>query len=335
MNIEMILGNNTIISDFVESVEYSGDSTKFNRQLTVSLNGTADGRTMAFDIQEGAALSFKYEGHTKFVGIVFSKDISSDGKVSITAYDSNVYLSKSNDNRIFINKKASDIVRLLARDFGILIGSISDTGYVIPYLKFQNTTLFDMILTALQLTRKQTGKRFFVGNNRGKLVLFAGANPSTRYIFKDGQNLISASYSRSIDEVKTQAKVIGGEKGKETVIVVRDDAARRKYGVLQVVEVMDEKATASQVKQRASALLKENSQASEQLNVEVLGVIAVDVGSAVYIQNAMTKTSGGYYVTSISQSFSDGLFTMSLELSRTYELPEISISDDVTKKETE
>lgn len=333
MSVEVLVGGNVDISDFVKSVEYSGDSTKFNRQLTVSLLATADGRKRAYELSEGSTITFRYDGKTRFVGVIFSIDISSGGDMSITAYDSNIYLAKSYDSRIFTNKKASDIIKMFAQDFGIPIGSIVDTGFVIPYLKFQNTTLFDMIATALTITRKQTGKRYFVGNDNGKLVLKEGAAATTRYVFKDGENLISASYSRSIEDVKTQVKVIGGAKGKETVILARDDAARNKYGVLQAVEVLDENATASQVKQRASALLKEQAQVSEQLNIEVLGVVEVDVGSAVYIQNEMMKTSGAYFVTNITQSFSSGAFTMSLELSRTYELPEIQISDDVTSRE--
>lgn len=333
MSAEILINGNIDISDFVKSIEYSGDTTKFNRQLSVNLLATADGRKQAFKLEEGSTIAFRYEGKTRFVGVVFSIDISSSGDMSITAYDSNVYLAKSNDNRIFTNKSASDIIKMLAQDFGIPIGSIANTGFVIPYLKFQNTTLFDMVVTALTLTQKQTGKRYFVGNINGKLTLKEGAAATTRYVFKDGENLISASYSRSIEDVKTQVKVIGGAKGKETVIIAKDDNARRKYGVLQAVEVLDEKATASQVKQRASSLLKEHSQISEQLNVEVLGVVDVDIGSAVYVQNEMTKTAGAYFVTNITQSYSGDVFTMSLELSRTYELPEIQISDDVTTKE--
>ena len=333
MSIEVLLNGNTDISDFVKSVDYSGDASKFNRQLSVSLLATNDGRKQAYKLEEGDTITFKYEGKIRFVGVVFSIDISSNGDMSITAYDSNVYLAKSNDNRIFTKKKASDIIKMLAQDFGIPIGNVEDTGFVIPYLKFQNTSLFDMIVTALTITQEQMGKRYFIGNDNGKLTLKEGATATTKYVFKDGENLISASYSRSIEDTKTQVKVIGGPKGKETVVVAKDDAKRSKYGVLQAVEVLDEKATESQIKQRASALLKEQSQVSEQLSVDVLGVAAVDVGSAVYIQNEMTKTGGAYYVTNITQSYSSDVFTMSLELSRTYELPEIQINDDVTTQE--
>lgn len=334
MTISVILDNQGI-TQFVETVALSGDTSKFNRTLSLKMAASENGRKRAFKINEGDPIAFRYANSLRFVGIVFAYDISSDGSLNITAYDSNVYFAKSNDSRTFINKKASDIIRTLATDFGVHIGDIADTGYVIPYLQLSNQTLYDMILKALTITRRQTNRRFFVGNKGGKLTLTEGVS-NTKYLFKDAENLISVSYSRSIEETKTQVKVIGGAKGKETVVVVKDVEKRKKYGVLQVVEEMDEKATASQVKQRAQALLKDQSVVAEQLSVEVLGVPEVDVGTPVYIVNSMTATDGGYYVTSVNHEYSAGLHKMSLELTRTYDLPTIEInSDEITKPKPE
>lgn len=334
MTIKVIINEKIDISSFVKSAKVSGDTTKFNRQLALDMSATENGRKKAFVVEEGNSVAFYHDGILRFIGVIFAQDITSVGELSIVAYDSNIYLAKSNDTKIFVNKKASDIIRILANDFGIPLGSIADTGYVIPYLRLSNITLYDMILKALTITRKQTNKRFFVGNKGGKLTLTEGVT-NTKYLFEDGENLISASYSRSIEETKTQVKVIGGAKGKETVVVVKDDAKRKKYGVLQVLEEMDEKATPAQVKQRAQALLKEQSVVSEQLSVEVLGVPEVDVGTPVYIVNEMTSTNGGYYVTSVNHEYSAGLHIMTLELTRTYELPEIEInSEEITKEGT-
>lgn len=324
--------NDLDITAFVETVKLSGHTSKFNRSIDVTLSATENGRTRSFEFEEGDTLTFKYDGKVRFIGIIFAYDISSEGALSITAHDSNVYLSKSTDSRLFKNKKASEIIRMLASDFGIPIGNIADTGYVIPYIRLSNLTVYDMVLKVLTLTRKQTGKRFFIRNDAGKLVLTTGAS-SAKYLFKDGENIISASYSRSIEDTRTQAKVMGGPKGKETVVVVKDDAKRTKYGIMQAFEQMDEKATASQIKQRAQALLKEQAVVEEQLSVVVLGVPEVDVGTAVYAVNKMTATYGAYYVSGISHTYSSGLHVMDLELTRTYELPDIEVNDDELKPE--
>ncbi|WP_336046778.1 XkdQ/YqbQ family protein [Solibacillus ferritrahens] len=322
------------ITDTVKSVSLEGNSTQFHRTLTVELIASVDGRKPSFKLDEGQDVAFLFNDKIRFRGVLFSQEIGSDGSLSIKAYDSNVYLTKNTDSKLFREKKASEILTILARDFGIPTGTIADTGYVIPYLRLSNLTLRDMVLKALTITQQQTGKRFFLGNENGKLTLNAGVEAKSFLLASDGQNLMSATYSRSIDDTKTQVKVIGGPKGKETVVVVKDDAKRAKYGALQAYEEMDEKATPSQIKQRATTLLREQSGVKEQLTVEVLGVITVDIGTAVYVRNAMTGTNGGYYVTNVRHNIANSLHTMELELTRTYELPDIDLNDDELKPET-
>jgi len=325
-------GTGLDISELVKSVEITGDSTRFHRTCSISLISTTDGRTPAIKLEEGSSVRFIYANKTRFYGVLFAQELDSNGDMTITAHDTNAYLAKNTDSRIFTNKKASEIISSLTKDFDVPSGSIADTGYVIPYLRLANMTIYEMILKALTLTRKQTGKRFFIGcDDNGKLTLKSGVD-GDRYLFQDGENLISASYSRSIEDTKTQVKVIGGKKGSETVVTVKDAAKRDKYGTLQAYEEMDESATASQVKQRADTLLKEQSVVAEQLQAEVLGVPEVDVGTAVYINNEMTGIACGYYVTSITHNYAD-VHTMSLELTKTYELPDTTINDDELKKE--
>lgn len=320
---------NLDISDFVQSAIVSGDIEKFNRVLEVSLLSTADGRTPVYNIELGASVNFYVDEALHFVGVVFYVDRDTVGNLSITVYDPNIYLAKSYDSQIYKKKKASEITRMLAMDFGVPIGDIADTGFVIPYLRMDSRTLREHIAAALTITRKQTGKRFVVRNDKGKLTLVQGTDPKNIFVFKSGQNIISAQYSQSIEDTVTQVKVIGGAKGKETVVTAKDDAARKKYGVLQVVETMDEKATASQVKQRASTLLKENGKVSEEIRIEVLGVPEVISGSLIRVNEEMTGASGNYYVIEDKHTFDGGLHTMSLLLSRTNEVADVE-SDNET-----
>lgn len=327
MNIRILLNGTFDISQMVETVDLSGDTSKFNRVLSASGIVTTDGRTPLFKITQGSRISLRVDEKLLFVGVVFAHTVNSNGSFSLTAYDSNVYLTKSSDTRIFKNKKASDIVSTLAKDFGIKTGKIADTGYVIPYLRMSNKTLFDMVATALKLTQKQTGKRYFVGNDGGNLTLSEGAKATTKYVFKDATNLISASFSASIEDTITQVKVIGGAKGKEQTVIAKNDKLRQKFGVMQALEVIDEKATTSQIKQRADTLMKQKGVIDEQYQIEVIGIIGVDVGTPVYVKNVMTGIYGAFYVTSVKHSFSD-THLMTLELSRTYDLPDIDINSD-------
>lgn len=328
--INVVLNGKTDVSDFVTGVTWSGHSEKFNRQLDVNFMNTRNGRTPAFIAAEGDSITFKWGNALLFVGIVFAMDKSIYGSLSLTCYDANIYLIKSVDSRRYANKKASDIIRSIANDFGIPVGTISDTGYVIPKLVLANMSLHNMVMLALAVTKKQTGKRFFVVNKAGKLTLTTGADPKApRFILRAGANITGANYSRTIEDTKTQVKVAGGDKKKQTIAVVKNDTLRKKYGVMQHYEEMDEKATPSQVKQRAATLLKEMAVINDKATLDALGIPEVICGTGVYVVEPMTGLTGGYYVTSDSHTFEGRMHTMSIELSRTYDLPPIEIDKEV------
>ncbi|AZU61080.1 XkdQ/YqbQ family protein [Neobacillus mesonae] len=319
------------ITEIVTNVEWSGHSEKPNRQLNVSLKNTLDGETQVIKIEKGGLVEFRNNKVLLFRGIVFATDINELGDMSITAYDENIYLTKSTDNRKFTKMKASEIASRICKDYGLLIGGISDTGYVIPKLIMRDKSLHDILLYALTLTKKQTGKRFFIWNRGGKFYLRAATENPSKYLIERGRNIISASYSETIEDTITQVKVIGGKKDQH-VVKLKNATLAKKYGVMQAVEQMDEKATKSQVEQRARTLLKERGVIDDQATVEVLGIDDVITGSAVYVKESMTGIVGGYYVTSDSHTYSNGVHTMTLELSKTYDLPKIEIEKEALGK---
>lgn len=324
------------VADFVTSATWAGHSEKPNRTLTLNFKNTADGRRKAFVVNNGEAIQYYIDGRRIFIGVVFATVINDAGDMSVTCYDRNYYTLKSNATRQFKNKKASDIVKQIAKDFGIPVGTIEDTGFVIPKLILRNKSLYEMMLMALSLTYKQTGKRFFFGNSDGKLTISQHKNNVTPWILAAGSNLTSAGYSISIEDTKTQVYVTGGKDNKLTH-TAKSVASQKLYGIMQHYEEMDEKATQSQVKQRAESLLKELNVLNDQASVSAIGILDVVTGCGIYVREPMTGLGGGYYVTGDSHTFSDGNHVMQLEISRSLEMPPIEISDEelgIDKKET-
>ncbi|SER87238.1 hypothetical protein [Psychrobacillus sp. OK032] len=315
------------IADFLTSATWSGHSEKPNRTLTLQFKNTIDGRYKAFAVSNGEAIQYFINNKRIFVGSVFDTDINESGNMTVTCYDRNYYTLKSKATRQFKNKKASEIVKQLAKDFGIPVGNIEDTGYVIPKLILRNHSLYDMMQKAMYLTYKQTKKRFFFGNVDGKLTLMQHKNNVTPWILAAGSNLTSASYSISMEDTKTQVQVVGGKDNKLTH-TAKSVASQKLYGIMQHYEEMDEKATTSQVKQRAESLLKELNVLNDQASVSAIGIIDVVTGCGVYVREPMTGLAGGYYVTSDSHTFSDGKHEMKLEISASLDLPKIEISDE-------
>jgi hypothetical protein len=324
-----VIYDNTDITPVVQSVEWSGDVMQACRTLNVTLTNTLDGIKRLFTFEKGREIRFYNAGVELFRGVIFADEISSDGTHSITAYDENIYLTKSIDSRKFVKMKASDIVKRLCSDFGIPVGSIADTGYVIPKLILRDKTLYDMIITALTETKKHTGRRFILLNKGGKLVLQERKAQVTQFVIENGVNIISARYSQSIEDLKTQVKVVGGDDEKNPIVAtVKNDALIKKFGIMQHLENADSELKKSQIEQLARQLLKERGTIDDEASVEAIGIDSVIAGTSVYVKEPLTGIMGGYYVITDSHRYENGTHTMSITLSATDELPTLEYEEE-------
>src|SRR5690606_29256715 len=120
---------------------------------------------------------------------------------------------KSQTTRTFRNRKASGIVRQLASEFGVRIGNIEDTGFVIPKLVAEEEMLYDIIKQALVITEKQTGRKFRLSNRQGLVYLEDQRRQIVRDIIENGVNILSAEYSQSVEDLRNRLVMIGGPDG--------------------------------------------------------------------------------------------------------------------------
>lgn len=315
------------ITQIVESVEWSGAVNEAYRTLTVSYKNTLDGRKRAINIENGDRVRFSNNGRELFRGRIFAFDVDDKGSESFTAYDTNVYLTKSMVTRKFKNITASTIVRRLATEYGVTPGRIDDTGYVIPKLVIEEKTVYETILMALTLTEKQNGRRFILVNRDGKVHLLERKKQTVRQVIENGVNLLSASYSQSIEDMRNRVIVYGGDKEKGELSASETNRELiNKYGYMVHIErVQDVKE--SEIKQLAKQRLKELATINDEATVVALGIDDVIAGSAIYAKESMTSIVGGYYVSADKHSFSNGLHTMSLTLSATDDLPRLEYTE--------
>lgn len=313
-----------IIDNLVEAITWAGDVMQSARWVTVTINNSSDGIVPMIIFEEGREIRiFTDDGVEIFRGIIFYQSIDIRGRVSIKAYDENIYLMKNMDTRKFIRMKASDIIRRLCNDFGITVGTIADTGYVIPKMVLRQQTIWDMMTTALTETRKQTGRRFYIYSENGLLHVSERKEKIAALIIERGTNLIHASYFRSIEEMRNKIRVFAGTAEGARNVSVQDQALIDRYGLMQYVETLDKEAKQSELKQRADELLSQLGVIDDEARVEAIGDVRVRSGMAVYVVEPMTGIIGGYYVVSDEHVFSGGSHRMNLILSATDELPTI------------
>lgn len=267
-------------------------------------------------VEEGDAVKLTVDGVTVFYGFVFIRDQDAGPLLEATAYDQLRYL-KNKDTFIGEGLKASDLVRRLAEDFRLSLGTVEDTGHTLETIVEENQTLFDMIQNALDETLKATGKLYVLYDDAGRLTLQniealkldllvdAGSGSTFRYrssIDSETYNKIKLSYNNP-------------DTGKREFYLSQDGEALNHWGVLQYSESLQNPAGAAA---RADALLQLYNRKTQSLTVQkVFGDPRVRGGSAVgvVLQLEQGLTLSRYMVVEqVTHTFAQGLHQMDLDL---------------------
>ena len=192
-------------------------------------------------IEEGNAVSFKVDGEKVFYGFIFTLKRDKEKIISVTCYDQLRYF-KNKDTYVYTNKTAGELIKMISEDFEMQCGEIEDTGFKIPSRIEENTTLFDMIQNALDLTLENKKEMYVLYDDFGKITL---KNISSMVVeilidFDTGENF---DYSSSIDsETYNKIKLTYDNKdtGKRDVYISQDGNNINKWGVLQYFDTISE-----------------------------------------------------------------------------------------------
>ncbi|WP_128895030.1 XkdQ/YqbQ family protein [Longirhabdus pacifica] len=315
MNIKVEYNKETVLNPIVNRITWSGNQDQPFRKCEINVHNTVDGKSTFIDFEPGKSLRLLKDDQELFRGVIFTDQMDLQGSMSLTAYDENVYLTKNIDTKKFVNKKASDIVKQCCKEFNIPTGTIVDTTYNIPKLLLRDRTLWDMMKTALAETEDHTGKKYILSSKQGKLHLLDVAEEEVEWKLEQGVNILSASHSKSIEEMKNKIKILSNDNKKKPMEVVKEDASlAKKYGTMQHLQYVGMDKKKEGMKQLANQLLKQRGKVTHETHLEALGNEAVIAGTVVNIQAGMTKMEGLYDVITDQHTFENGLHNMSLTI---------------------
>lgn len=257
-------------------------------RLTLERKGTPG--KLEFTVVKGPGLNFaegdpvklNVNGTAMFYGFVFKKKRDKGGTIDVVAYDQLRYL-KNKDTITEEGLKASDLLKRIATDFRLNLGTVEDTGYTLETIVEENQTLFDMIQSALDETLMNTKQLYVLYDDAGKLTL-KNINTMKLNLLIDEETGENFSYESSIDE-QTYNKIklaYNNEKtGKRELFIAQDGAKMNQWGVLQYFEEVQTKTGASA---KADALLKLYDQKTRKLTIQnAFGDVRVRAGSAVVV----------------------------------------------------
>ena len=231
---------------------------------------------------EGDPVKLTVNGTAMFYGFVFKKKRDKGGTIDVVAYDQLRYL-KNKDTITEEGLKASDLLKRLAADFRLNLGSVEDTGYTLETIVEEDSTLFDMIQNALDETLMNTGQLFCLYDDAGKLTL-KNINSMKLNLLIDEETGETFDYSSSIDEQtynKIKLTYDNEQTGKRELYIAQDGEKMNQWGVLQYFEAL-QNATGAAAK--ANALLKLYDQKTRKLTVKnAFGDVRVRAGCAVVV----------------------------------------------------
>lgn len=237
--------------------------------------------------QEGNEVVFSVKDNVIFRGYIFKKSRTKEQIIDTTAYDQLIYLKKNKDTYVYKNKKASEIVQMIADDYKIKTGTVTDTGYVIPNRSEDIQTLMDIIYNAIDLTVINTGNLFVLYDSAGELTLKNIEEMKLNKLISADNTLIDYQYTTDIDsETYNSVKLVRDmEKTKiRESYVAMDSNNIDKWGLLQYHEKVDENLTEAQIIDLANKRLALYNKVKRTLSVEDLaGDFSVRAGNSVLI----------------------------------------------------
>lgn len=287
MNVELLIADSSgqVYQPVVqEGIEWSTERSGTPGKLTFKVI-----KDSKIKFSEGCPVRMTVDGDKVFFGFVFKKQRSKDNIITVTAYDQLRYL-KNKDTKVYENKTASEFIKMIADDFQLNTGKLSDTGFKIASRVEENTSLFEMIQNALDLTLTNTGEMYVLYDDFGKLTLKplekmrVGSEKTMQWLCIDEDTGQNYDYTSSIDDsTYNQVKLTyDNEKtGKREVYIAKDSSHINDWGILQYFDTI-QKGENGQAK--ADALLKLYNAKTRKLTVkDAIGDNRVRGGSMVVV----------------------------------------------------
>lgn len=286
MNVELLIGNETgskVYQPAVEEgIEWSTERKDTPGKLTFKVL-----KDDILDFSEGSPVRMRVDGDNVFFGFVFKQQRDKNKIITVTAYDQLRYL-KNKDTKVYEDKTASQFVRMIANDYSLNVGTLENTIYTIESRVEENTSLFEMISNALDLTLTNTGEMYVLYDDFGKLTL---KHLSSMYVGVPGAYLMideetgqNFDYTSSIDDDtynKIKLTYDNEDSGYREVYIAQDSSNINKWGILQYYDTL-QKGENGQAK--ANALLKLYNKKTRNLKItKAIGDNRVRAGSMIVV----------------------------------------------------
>lgn len=269
------------------------------------------------EFYEGNNVKLIVDDIKMFNGYIFSKSRTKEQIITVTAYDQTRYL-KNSETLKYENKKASDVIKMIAEDYKLKIGEIEDTGYLIPSRIEDNASLWDIILNALDITNINTSKLYIFYDDFGSLTLKSIDKMILPMVLvSDSATMLDFNYTTDIDnDTYNKVKLYRDNEKKREVFVAQDSLSQMKWGILQYTQEISEHYSEAKIKQITDLLLKQKNRVNRTLSIEDIGDLSVRAGCTLHVKinDAGESIDGMLVIEQCTHTFKNNEHTMKLNL---------------------
>ena len=308
-----------------ESVEWSGTENQCSRQVTFTIPSNPYDKSFEKLAIKLGDLVYLYDGTKQlFVGTVTQREKTAEiGTASYTAMDFMHHLLRSNGTYKFTKTTPEKITKKVCSDVKVGTTKLATTKCNIAKMFFEDACIYDIIISAYRKAKALNGKKYMpvmVGNKVS--VIEKGKSSGVKLV--QGVSITDASYSDTTDNMVDRVVIFNDKKKKLGQVEEKKNVSS--YGVYQQVYAKEDGVDA---KKQAKAMLVG---ITKEASIESIGDINAISGYSIQIDDKATGLSGKFYIESDTHTFSDGVHTMSLELSYENSMEEGTDYEGTSKK---
>jgi len=304
------------VSEIVEGLSWKTSRIGKAGSISFTLVKGSPFQSSDFTYNNGDIVRVRVDKTNVFHGYIFSIDEGRDEAVTITAYDQMRYLMNL-DTYVFKGVTATEILQRIAKDFGLKLGTVVDTGYKIPTMSEDSQKLLDIICKGITLTFSNTGRDYCLYDDFGALCLRGINDVELDLIVGDGSLMYDYNIKTSIDsDTYNQIKLYKDNQktGNRELFVAKDSVNIKRWGLLQLYQSVDEDMNKAQIDALLKKLATLKNRETKSLRVSALGDIRVRAGMRVRIVISEYGVDQALLVDECTHDFDGAAHTMTLDL---------------------
>ena len=315
MNIILIKPKSNIqydITNACAAYRWKGSASQAGRSFEFDyLNSPYESSLKLPTVEVGDFVSFISD--TESIGEVFYGQIlgikksSQIGTITFTANDMMYNLLNSTGKYVFENMTAEAIAARALGDIQIPIRYLYPTGAAIKSMVCDDMSYHDIIMAAYTKAHKITGDKYFPMIYKRGFGIYKSEWIVTGFVLSDESNIYSSDITESMTDISNRV-LIYNEKGMQTG-EVKDESSISSYGVYQTIYKEEKGINPGDA---AKALLRVSPE--QKINISSAGDINCLSCYFVKVTDKATGLSGRYWISSDTQTWQNGIYTMELEL---------------------